>query len=98
MTLAEALIVIDLVVTIGVLVLMHRSTMILSHQMLDAIDERLAKAIKAIIEDLPLEGIEPPSPLAQFLLGMLQQKVQDGGAPRDLKGQFANVIEIDGDS
>ena len=98
MLLTEALIIIDLVVTIGVLVLMHRATMILSHQMLEAIDERLAAAIKSLVEDLPLEGIEPPSPIAQFLLGMLQQNMTPPGSPRDMKGQFASVIEIDGDS
>lgn len=98
MILTDVLIVFGFTLTIAILLLMHRATMILSGQLLQEIDSRMAEAIKSVISELPLEGVEPPSPLAQFLLGMLQQNVQAGGTPRDMKGQFSSVIEIDGDS
>ena len=74
------------------------------HQLLEALDTRVAEAIQAVISDLPLGDLpEPPSPLAQFLLGLLQDQMGNRGSalssemPRDLKGQFANVIEVSGD-
>ena len=100
----EALIVVGFTLTIAIQLLTLRSTHAMIHQLLEALDTRLAEAIQAVISDLPLGDLpEPPSPLAQFLLGLLQDQMGNRGSPlssdlpRDLKGQFANVIEVSGD-
>ena len=100
MLVTDALIIAGFALTIGILVLMLRATMILSHQLLEEIDERLAHAIKSLVESLPLEGIEPPNPLVQLLMSHLQSSMQNPGsqgAPRDMQGKFTDVIEIKGD-
>jgi hypothetical protein len=100
MLLTDALVVAGFALTISILVLMHRATMILSQQLLEEIDERLAHAIKSLVESLPLEGIEPPNPLVQLLMSHLQSSMQNPGAqgsPRNMQGQFTDVIEIKGD-
>ena len=100
MLLTDALIVAGFALTIAILVLMHRATMILSQQLLEEIDERLAHAIKSLVESLPLEGIEPPNPLVQLLMSHLQGSMQTpapGASSRDMKGQFTPVIEIEQD-
>ena len=83
---------------LSVLILIHRSTMILIAQLLDEIDTRIAGAIKAVVQDLQIEGIEPPNPFQQMLLGFVADKMNAAKSPRDLKGQFTPVIEMDRDS
>jgi len=104
MVLIEALIVAGFTLTIAIQLLSLRSTHAMLHQLLEALDTRLAEAIQAVLSDLPLGDLpEPPNPLAQFVLGMLQNQM--GGSPaggppdlsRDLKGQFQNVVEINRD-
>ena len=82
---------------LAVLIAIHRSTMILIAQLLEEIDARVAAAIKAVVQDLQLEGIEPPNPFQQLLLGFVADKVNAAKVPRDLKGQFTPVIEMDQD-
>jgi hypothetical protein len=98
MILTDALILGQFCVILGVLLLMQRSIMILVAQLLEEIDHRVAAAIKSVVEDLQIEGLEPPNPIQQLLFGVLQDRMSSGSpgkTPRDLKGQFANVIEID---
>ena len=82
---------------LAVLILIHRSTMMLIAQLLEEIDARVAGAIKAVVQDLQLEGVEPPNPFQQMLLGFVADKMNAAKSPRDLKGQFSPVIEIDKD-
>ena len=82
---------------LAVLILIHRSTMMLIAQLLEEIDARVAGAIKAVVQDLQLEGVEPPNPFQQMLLGFVAEKMNAAKAPRDLKGQFSPLIEIDKD-
>ena len=82
---------------LAVLILIHRSTMMLIAQLLEEIDARVAGAIKAVVQDLQLEGVEPPNPFQQMLLGLVADKMNAAKSPRDLKGQFSPVIEIDKD-
>ncbi len=82
---------------LAVLILIHRSTMMLIAQLLEEIDARVAGAIKAVVQDLQLEGVEPPNPFQQMLLGFVAEKMNAAKSPRDLKGQFSPVIEIDKD-
>tara|TARA_Y100000310_G_scaffold172587_1_gene172699 strand:- start:331 stop:651 length:321 start_codon:yes stop_codon:yes gene_type:complete len=100
----EGLLIVGFTVTIAIQLLTLRSTHALLLQLLEELDGRLAEAIQAVISDLPLGDLpEPPSPLAQFLLGLLQDQMGNRGSalsselPRDLKGQFANVIEVSTD-
>lgn len=71
--------------------------MMLTAQLLEEIDHRVAEAIKAVVQDLQMEGLEPPNPFQQFLMGIIQQKMTGPGIARDMKGQFSPVIEINGD-
>ena len=71
--------------------------MMLIAQLLEEIDARVAGAIKAVVQDLQLEGVEPPNPFQQMLLGFVADKMNAAKSPRDLKGQFSPVIEIDKD-
>lgn len=82
---------------LSVLLLIHRSTMLLTAQLLEEIDHRVALAIKSVIQDQLTEGIEPPNPFQQFLMGIIQQKMDPSRISRDMKGQFSPVIEITGD-
>ena len=100
----EALIVAGFTLTIGIQLLTLRSTHAMLHQLLEELDGRLAEAIQAVLSDLPLGDLpEPPNPLAQFVLGLLQNQMGEASRglspdlPRDLKGQFQNVVEISGD-
>jgi len=83
---------------LSALFLIHRATMILMAQLLEEIDHRVAEAIKAVVQDLNIEGMEPPNPIQQIVAQVLQQKLGDQRIPRDMKGQFERVIEIDADS
>ena len=59
---------------------------------------RSAGTIKAVVQDLNIEGMEPPNPIQQIVAQVLQQKLGEQRIPRDMKGQFERVIEIDADS
>ena len=86
---------------LAVLIAIHRSTMILIAQLLEEIDARVAGAIKSVVEDLQLEGVEPPTAIQQFIMGIVAQKMEAVNAPlssRNLKGQFSPVIEMNEDS
>jgi hypothetical protein len=102
--LIEALIIGGFVLSITIQLLVLRSTHALLLQLLETLDQRIAEAIQSVLNDLPLGDLpEPPSPLAQFLLGLLQDSMGSGsqespaGLPRDLKGQFQNVVELNTD-
>jgi sulfite exporter TauE/SafE len=83
---------------LAVLIAIHRSTMMLIAQLLEEIDHRVAEAIKAVVQDLQIEGIEPPNPVQQLLMGFVADKMNAAKTPRDLKGQFTPVIEMNQDS
>lgn len=72
--------------------------MMMVAQLLEEIDARVAGAIQAVVQDLQLEGVEPPTAIQQFLMGLVQEKFAAAKIPRDLKGQFSPVIEMDRDS
>ena len=91
--LTDLLIVGGFALILSVLILIHRSTMMLIAQLLEEIDARVALAIKAVVQDLQLEGIEPPNPFQQLLMGFVADKMNAAKIPRDLKGQFTPVIE-----
>jgi len=100
----EAMIGVGFVITIAIQLLSLRSTHAMMTQLLEALDSRLAEAIQAVLSDLPLGDLpDPPNPLAQFVLGMLQNQMTSRGGgippdlPRDLQGRFENVIEVSGD-
>jgi len=100
----EALIVAGFTLTISIQLLALRSTHAMLHQLLEALDTRLAEAIQAVLSDLPIGDLpEPPNPLAQFVLGMLQNQMGQNSRglspdlPRDLQGRFENVIELNED-
>ena len=95
--LTDLLVVGGFALILAVLILIHRSTMMLIAQLLEEIDARVAGAIKAVVQDLQLEGVEPPNPFQQMLLGFVAEKMNAAKAPRDLKGQFSPLIEIDKD-
>jgi len=83
---------------LSVLILIHRSTMMLIAQLLEEIDARVAGAIKAVVQDLQIEGVEPVNPIQQLLMGFVAEKMNAAKAPRDLQGQFASVVANDPDS
>ncbi len=83
---------------LSVLILIHRSTMMLIAQLLEEIDSRVALAIKAVVQDLQIEGVEPVNPIQQLLMGFVAEKMNAAKAPRDLQGQFASVVANDPDS
>jgi len=100
----EGLLIVGFTLTISIQLLALRSTHAMLHQLLEALDTRLAEAIQAVLSDLPLGDLpEPPNPLAQFVLGLLQDQIGNnsrglsGDLPRDLQGRFENVIEVSGD-
>ncbi len=102
--LMEALIIGGFALSITIQLLVLRSTHALLLQLLETLDQRIAEAIQSVLADLPLGDLpEPPSPLAQFLLGLLQDSMKGGSQgsiqelPRDLKGQFQNVVELSTD-
>ena len=95
--LTDFLIVGGFALILSVLILIHRSTMMMVAQLLEEIDHRVAEAIKSVVNDLQLEGIEPPNPFQQMLMGFVADKINSAKAPRDLKGQFTPVIEMDQD-
>jgi len=82
---------------LSVLILIHRSTMMLIAQLLEEIDARVALAIKAVVQDLQIEGAEPINPIQQLLMGFVAEKMNAAKTPRDLKGQFTPVIEMNED-
>ena len=91
--LALALVNLGLLVALGGLV---------RHLLLDAVeelDERLAKALQGVLESLPLAGHEPPNPIQQMLLGIIQQnmtqKVPPNPGGEALK---AEILESKGDN
>lgn len=54
------------------------------HLLLEAIEEldfRLAQALQGVLESLPLAGAEPPNPIQQMLLGILQQNMAEKVPP-----------------
>ena len=96
--LTDLLIVGGFALILAVLILIHRSTMMMVAQLLEEIDHRVAEAIKSVVNDLQLEGIEPPNPFQQLLMGFVAEKMNAAKTPRDLKGQFTPVIANDPDS
>ena len=95
--LTDLLVVGGFALILSVLILIHRSTMMLIAQLLEEIDHRVAKAIKAVVQDLQIEGADPVNPIQQLLMGFVAEKMNAAKSPRDLKGQFTPVIEMDKD-
>jgi hypothetical protein len=96
--LTDLLIVGGFALILAVLIAIHRSTMMLIAQLLEEIDSRVALAIKAVVQDLQIEGAEPINPIQQLLMGFVAEKMNAAKIPRDLKGQFKPVMANDPDS
>lgn len=96
--LTDILIVGGFALILAVLIAIHRSTMMLIAQLLEEIDARVAGAIKAVVQDLQIEGAEPINPIQQLLMGFVAEKMNAAKAPRDLKGQFTPVTANDPES
>lgn len=95
--LTDLLVVGGFALILAVLIAIHRSTMMLIAQLLEEIDGRVALAIKAVVQDLQIEGAEPINPIQQLLMGFVAEKMNAAKTPRDLKGQFTPASVIDQD-
>ena len=63
------------------------------HFAVEELDQRVAKALGSVIQELPIGDIEPPNLIQQFLVQMMQDQLPKQSVeviPRDEKGLFTS--------